>query len=342
LTVTVPEWVRLIDLKQESPGPDGLSASRARSWHALRAVEAPMRLVERQRRLWFVWREVRPTGSNAPQQRQSRQQSRRLQQAQRLTSTKETIMATLNVDNGSSAAIRYEVVKNFAQSKAKGVNIYNARVQAPTKSLREVADTMVREGCKYEPGEVVAILEKFANVTTRLLQEGNAINVGSLVRFRPSICGTFKSLDTGFSKADHRIIVKASVGTALRNVAATAPVERVTSLGLPELQKVYNAVTGKMNTMCSEGDIIVMGKRFIWNEEAEDEGFFTEVEGNVMKCEVFNLDKDNASAFMHTKQFMMEGDEAQLIFRTRNTSTGELAVFKYDVPLAFEAAEQNA
>ncbi len=246
-------------------------------------------------------------------------------------------MAMLNADNGTSAAIRYDVVKNYAQSKAKGTNIFNARVQAPTKSLREVADTMVREGCKYDSAEVVAILEKFASVTTRLLQEGNAINVGSLVRFRPSIRGKFNTPETAFSKADHRIVVNASIGSALRDVAATAQVMRVSNIGLPEIATVYNGLTGTHNTVGSQGPLVIMGKRFIWDEEAEDEGFFTEVDGLREKCELTSLNEEGTTAFINIPQEMMEGIEARLYFFTRNTASGELAMIRYDAVLTYEA-----
>jgi hypothetical protein len=245
----------------------------------------------------------------------------------------------LNADNGATSAIKYEVVKNHALSKVKGVNKFYARVMASSKSLREVADTMVREGCKYEPGEVVAILEKFADVTTRLLQEGHSVNVGSLVHFRPSIRGTFESVDDSFSKADHRLVVTASIGSALRNAVANATVVRVTQVSFPEMSIVYNAITGTPNTLCPDGDLIVMGKRLTWDDEAEDEGFFTIVEGSKVRCEVYSLDKEKTSAFMHSKQFMMEGDEAQLIFSTRNTGNGELATFAYSTPIVYEPAE---
>lgn len=71
-------------------------------------------------------------------------------------------MATLNVENGDSAAIRYDVVKNALLEKSKGEVSYFARVHANTKSLREVAETMVREGSKYSAYEVYCILESFA------------------------------------------------------------------------------------------------------------------------------------------------------------------------------------
>ena len=251
-------------------------------------------------------------------------------------------MTILNANNGDAAAVRYDVVKNCAQSKTLGRDVFCSRTSTRVKSLAEVADTMVREGSKYEANEVVAILEKFAKVTTRLLQEGYAVNVGSLVRFRPSIRGKFETVDEAFSKAKHRIVVRASVGSALRNVAATASVQRITVIPLPEITTVYNGLTGSLATLDTEGPLVVLGKRFTWDATAEDEGFFTEVNGVRQPCEIFSIDTARTSVFMNTSAVMGEGIQATLYFATRNTATGELATIRYALPLAYEAqAEQT-
>lgn len=251
-------------------------------------------------------------------------------------------MSILNVDNGNAAAVRYDVVKNCAQSKTLGRDVFCSRTSTKVKSLTEVADTMVREGSKYETNEVVAILEKFAKVTTRFLQEGYAVNVGSLVRFRPSIRGKFETVDEAFSKAKHRIVVQASVGSALRNVAATASVQRITAIPLPVISTVYNGLTGTLATLDTEGPLVVLGKRFVWDTTAEDEGFFTEVNGVRQPCEVFSIDTARTSVFMNTSAVMGEGIQATLYFATRNTANGELATIRYALPLAYEAqAEQT-
>lgn len=246
-------------------------------------------------------------------------------------------MSIVKPTNGATAAIRYEVVKNYSQSKLLGRDVYCSKVQATPLSLATVADTMVREGCKYETNEVVSILEKFATVATRLLQEGNAINLGSLVRFRPSIRGKFESIDEAFSKDKHRIVVTASVGSALRNVASTAAVSRITTIPLPEINIAYNGLTGEPNTVASQGPLIVMGKHFIWNDAAEDEGFFTDAAGEYRACELTSLDAARQTAFLHIAHEIPEGTIVKLYFSTRNTSNGERAVIDYDLPITCEA-----
>ena len=246
-------------------------------------------------------------------------------------------MQMLNADNGDAVGIRYEVVKNHAQSKLKAVDVYNARVVAGVKSLREVADAMVLEGCKYETAEVLAILEKFAQVTARLLQKGHAVNVGSLVRFRPSIQGKFNAENDVFQRGAHRILVRACIGSALRDVAATANVMRVTpALPLPELLEVFNGATGNADCISNEMTFTVRGKAFVYDKDAADEGFFLNLDGQELRCSVIALDDGAGHALLMVPHQVAPGNELELTFRTRHTANGAMAIVGYPKPLVCE------
>ena len=248
-------------------------------------------------------------------------------------------MQMLNADNGDAVGIRYEVVKNHAQSKLKAVDVYNARVVAGVKSLREVADAMVLEGCKYETAEVLAILEKFAQVTARLLQKGHAVNVGSLVRFRPSIQGKFDAENDVFQRGAHRILVRACIGSALRDVAATVNVMRVTpALPLPELLEVFNGATGNADCISNEMTFTVRGKAFVYDKDAADEGFFLNMDGQELRCPVIALDDGAGHALLMVPHQVAPGNELELTFRTRHTANGAMAIVGYPKPLVCEPA----
>lgn len=243
-------------------------------------------------------------------------------------------MATLNVDNGDTSAIRYDVVQNMALTKRSDLPpVYCARVHAATKSLKEVAETMVREGLKYSPYEVYCILQSFAEVVSRLLKEGYAVNVGSLVRFRPSITGRFNSDTEAFSHSNHRIVVRACVGTALRNVASTATVTRISATWVPELMTIYNGMTGEENTVTPEGSIVITGKRLKWNTSAADEGFFATVDGDEQRCTVLTTDKTNETIFVLLPHTLVEGQTVDITFRTRTTPNGDLSMVEYPTQL---------
>ena len=217
--------------------------------------------------------------------------------------------------------------------------MYNARVVASVKSLREVADAMVLEGCKYETAEVLAILEKFATVTARLLQKGNAVNVGSLVRFRPSIQGKFEDEGDSFQRGTHRILVRASVGSALRNVASTASAMRVTpALPMPELLAVFNGATGNENKVSNEATFAVRGKALVYDQDAADEGFFLNLDGQDLRCPVVTIDEAACNVMLMVPHQVAPGNELELTFRTRHTSNGSLAIVGYPTSLTCEAA----
>jgi hypothetical protein len=245
----------------------------------------------------------------------------------------------LNIDNGDSSAIRYNLAKNAILEKSKGELSYYARVVANTKSLREVAETMVREGSKYSAYEVYCVLEFFTEVVTRLLKEGCAVNVGSLVRFRPRIQGKFASETDSFKRGVHRILVGASVGSALRNVAAAAPVSRVTAaVALPELLAVYNGATGHQDRVSNESTFIVKGANMVYDINAADEGFFVNLDGQELRCTVILMDEKHANAVLLMPQQIAPGNEVALSFRTRHTTSGGKAIISYGKTLVCEVA----
>lgn len=231
-------------------------------------------------------------------------------------------MALVKAENGSSSAIRYKVLKHPAATKAANREVYCAYVRAPTKSLREVAETMAREGGKYHAREILAILESFAEVVARLLCEGNAVNVGSLVRFCPAIRGTFASRAHTFCKSLHRIVINATIGSALRNVAAHAAVYRVNALRAPIIGRVFNLTTGERDVCLSEGNLLLVGERLIWNDAASDEGFFVTVGAETLRCEVVSVDATYETAVLRLPCALTVGEGITLAFTTRNTPDG--------------------
>jgi hypothetical protein len=245
----------------------------------------------------------------------------------------------LNIDNGDSSAIRYNLAKNAILEKSKGELSYYARVVANTKSLSEVAETTVREGSKYSEYEVYCVLEFFTDVVTRLLKEGCAVNVGSLVRFRPRIQGKFASETDSFKRGVHRILVGASVGSALRNVAAAAPVSRVSAaVALPELLAVYNGATGHQDKVSNESTFIVKGANMVYDVNAADEGFFVNLDGQELRCTVILMDEKHANAVLLMPHQIAPGNEVALSFRTRHTTSGGKAIISYGKTLVCEVA----
>jgi hypothetical protein len=247
----------------------------------------------------------------------------------------------LHIENGEQNAIRYDLSKNALVEKNKGERSYYARVYTTTKSLKTVAEAMVREGLKYSQYEIYCILEAFTDVVTRLLKEGYAVNMGSLVRFRPSIQGSFKTEQDGFTRGDHRIVVRASVGSSLRNVAASAAVARISAAWTPEIHEIHNGMTGEENTVAPDGSLVITGTRLKWNTSAADEGFFANLDGDELRCTVMSTDTTNNTIFILLPHTLVEGQAVELTFRTRTTPSGELAMIDYPEVITCVASQKS-
>jgi hypothetical protein len=240
----------------------------------------------------------------------------------------------LNTTNGTAAAIQYSIEKNAAASKIKGKDIYSARVTAPVLSLQDVAEKMVEEGSKYKTFEINGILTHFADVVAREVAKGYAINVGSLFRLRPQIRGTFGNEEESYGEGENnKIVVKATTGTLLRDVAAKAVVRRIDGKTLPEINGVINSKTMVEDTISSLGGLIITGMRLVWDDTKADEGFFLLVNGVAHKMTVVKAE-DGKRIMVTTDQTLEDNDEVYLTFAT--AKDGSLATYKYEMQLAVE------
>lgn len=247
-------------------------------------------------------------------------------------------MSSLTAKNNPGHALRYEVVRNALYEKNRGERSYFARVHAEVKSLRELAETMVREGSKYKATEIFAILQDFTDLTIRLLQEGYAINVGSLVRFRPSIRGKFTSEEDVFTRGVHQIVVTSATGSVLRNIAANTVVERVNkSDTLPKLAAIHNTTTGRLNTLCHTKLLTVLGKRLTWDIDNPNEGFFATLGNDSRRCEVLHVNKLKTNVLIKVPQDFQVGDQFSISFHTQLTETDPHLNIPYPAPLTYEA-----
>ncbi len=240
----------------------------------------------------------------------------------------------LNTNNGTAAAIQYSVEKNAAASKIKGKDIYSARVTAPVLSLQDIAEKMAEEGSKYKTFEINGILTHFADVVAREITKGYAVNVGSLFRLRPQIRGTFGNEEESYGEGENnKIVVKASTGSLLRDVAAKAVVRRIDGKTIPEIVTVINSKTMVENTISSLGGLMVTGARLTFDAAKADEGFFVVVNGVAHKMTVVKND-GGKNVLLTTDQTLEDNDEVYLTFAT--AKDGTLATYRYETQLAVE------
>lgn len=240
-----------------------------------------------------------------------------------------------NNDVQDFGSVQYKVVRNGGASKLAGKDVYTARVVAKeTYGTVQVADRMVAEGCLAKASTISLVLTDFANLIGKLVAEGRAVNIGGVVRFTPTIRGTFETADSAWDAAKNSITVKACAGNRMRVAAALSGVTRVDALELPVLVQVIDVATKKTNIITSQSDFCVTGERLTWDETADDEGWFLNYEGVETKCTMIGDEQDPTCAVLRASQEFADSNvPLELFFRTRMGGT-VLHQLQYETPLA--------
>ena len=115
---------------------------------------------------------------------------------------------------------------------------YAAHVKVQTASLRSIAEQMVREGSKYSEAEIIAMMTQMMDAIAYRLMNGETVNLGSMLRLRPAIRGTFATKETPFDPRQHEVIVSANIGSKLRKIIQQTTAEQITSVNTPEFTQI--------------------------------------------------------------------------------------------------------
>lgn len=147
----------------------------------------------------------------------------------------------------SSNKVRYRLVETPIQKEGKPC--YAARAVVRTTSLRQIAEQMVREGSKYAEHEILGIAEQMIGVIIDRLRDGDSVNFGSIMRFRPSIKGNFESKGEPFDPKTHQLVVAVSAGSRLRDALEGVTVECLDEVKKPEIRSVTVAPLGDLHVV---------------------------------------------------------------------------------------------
>jgi hypothetical protein len=158
------------------------------------------------------------------------------------SNTKEVDMSPtpLAANNGSTAKIRYTLqpVPPKARASQDEDGPYAAHVVIRPASLMSIAEQMVREGSKYSEAEIIAITTQLMDTIAYRLSNGESVNLGSMLRLKPSIRGTFETAKSAFDPTQHEVVVTATIGSRLRHILASTAVEQMTSQQVPKFLNV--------------------------------------------------------------------------------------------------------
>ncbi len=240
------------------------------------------------------------------------------------TSTKrENIMAT------TIKTVNYHLIANPGASRLAQKEVYTARVNIKESyNLAAISERMVAEGCLANASAIELVIKDFATLVAKLVSEGRSVNIEGLVRFAPSIRGTFDSPDAAWNAATNHLVVNATSGARMRLAAAKSSVQRIAAITLPTLEEVIDLVQQRPNTILSNGRFFVIGTRLTWNTSADDEGWFIACNGTESKCTVAEEKQDDTYVVLQATTFERAGLPLELFFRTR--IDGILYSIKYE------------
>lgn len=115
--------------------------------------------------------------------------------------------------------IKYVLAKNaFTKNDDKFVALISG---SETKTMDDIIDMMVSEGTGMTRPQTLAYFEKLKQTIRFFLQHGYSVNT-PLVRFRPSIRGSFRNFDDRFQPGRHRLEMRAIAGSYIKEIEPVA------------------------------------------------------------------------------------------------------------------------
>ncbi len=192
-----------------------------------------------------------------------------------------TMATNQDVEMGGSSAssINYSTYHNDLASQKAGASRSVARVYThKTYTLKELAGELKARGVSLTRGTIFYVLQELADLMQDLLAQGNAINLGGIVRLFPVIRGVFEDGET-FDDSKHAIVVRASAGKVVRGAASAGPAQKRGGSVMPMINSVKNAVTFEDDILFALTTATVKGKNLGYDASASDEGLFLDAAG---------------------------------------------------------------
>ncbi len=241
-------------------------------------------------------------------------------------------MADIQLKSGTNTGtIKYRMRELVPLSRKEGAPVYTARViTGEAKQLDDVAAAMCDINGLLKPAQVRMVLDEMANAIAGLIASGEAVNLGGLITLKPAIKGRWDTDTPKDVAASGEIVVRATAGARIRAVAEASSITRMDDALLPTLEQVFNMQNGEEGTLISEGTFMVKGSKFVWNDTAEDEGFFLDLSGARTKCAHLITRDGNKTVVLRATQIMSPGDEPTLWFYTRLGGDSALYQVKFN------------
>jgi hypothetical protein len=147
--------------------------------------------------------------------------------------------------------IKYKILKSNLKTHAGG---FVGRVQSGgTVFFEGLVDIVAHSRTTVAKSDVLAVLEDYHYAIEELVRDGKTVVTPHVV-VRAGIEGTFEDLADWFDPARHRIVVRVSAGTRLRQAVHDVVVDKIrTDPPKPHLQVYIDVDSGTKNSVVTPG-----------------------------------------------------------------------------------------
>lgn len=204
-------------------------------------------------------------------------------------------------------------------------------------SFEEVITLMIKRGSTLTRTDISAVLEMYSEVVGDLVGEGAAVNT-PLVNSSLTISGVFKGATDMFDTTRHKVRVRFTPGTVLRQSVRNVKLEKTTGQRiLPLIIEVKDIGSDTVNDVLTPGDImIITGAYLKFDHDDDTQGVFLLGEsGHELRCTSIAHNKPGHI----TAKIPPDIEEGQYLVEVRSRISGSSRVLKvlkkgqFDKPL---------
>ena len=192
-------------------------------------------------------------------------------------------------------------------------------VDARTYTQEDITKEMVKRGTSLTEADIAAYQKLEQEVYKDIIANGGHLNT-PLINTSFSITGVFANMADSFDKARHAVKLNVNAGSALREAAAQAKVQKTEAASTdPYITSVTDKVTGDSATVRAGSVMELTGSRLKFDAADAEQGVFALTAGGEVRCETVIENKPARLLVMLPAS--MEAGEFTVEVRTRLTGT---------------------
>ena len=195
-------------------------------------------------------------------------------------------------------------------------------------TINELVDRVADAKTSLGQGDIRGVIETLCQVIEREVTTGNSVQLGGICQIRPSIKGTFDSINDGYNPERNSIEVAVAAGARLRKaVKDNAAVEKIGhSAPLPDLAEFYDVGTQTVNEEISVGNIgQISGQDLSFDAADPEQGLFIVDDVNLTPMQISAIQKATDGQIVFLNQAIAPtATSVHFLLRRRNKTDGPI------------------